>query len=746
MVSNEVWMGSGQSVTMIPESELFLGYMPFGPTLGRTGTNRSHLIKYSLGYALDGTGVTIGTTKKFSDYYELVPDLYIGCTAKFYYTTDSSAATLRFTARVAANDADAIYFSGNIDDFKSLYNKDTPTATNPRGYIVLEANGAVVPAPHSYELIDSAVTSTNAGDSTIGSVLGNGQKFVIGDIIRNSSGTEVGRVITTSTDGSLTATITDPTSSSTHLHLITSSIGTVSGTPSLASTSISTITTSVNLTGTLTAGDWISIHSSATVSSSTQAGRVISTTSTTVKVGLIAASDNPANGEHIFLGKRITDGNGHTTVYRVSPRTLSNHWLGLTNSITYPTTDIEMKQMNLSLGGTRNFSYQYKGMETSGQASLDINLNHGAWLLYAFGSLSSVSATKTADRTHTNNFQIDSADTASNHLLYAGVNTDADDRASSGHTTLNGKFHRTLKGSTALCPPLLPNTSAFLVTAPTTNVSSGALQDGITYTLAESNDAKLPSFAMELLVQKPSVLDGTSQSLMVDRNTYNESVYAQIYPRLVVSDMSLSANENEELKASINLNSKTVFEAPDGYVGKCYDSTNNDTTEFKNLLNFGQQTGVNTQIEQSFLDPFFFSNGSISLFGQEFLKVSSFSLNIQNGVADKRYVGQYNNRIKDYVTGQRTYEVTITALVTDRRIFDELRKLSPNRVALGDALIDLEFTKENGESITLNFDDYMISTTNWPLQDDRGPVLVDFTIMPLRVNSVSTTTHWVMQS
>ena len=238
-----------------------------------------------------------------------------------------------------------------------------------------------------------------------------------------------------------------------------------------------------------------------------------------------------------------------------------------------------------------------------------------------------------------------------------------------------------MKGSQALCPPLLPNTSAFLVTDPSNNDDTGVLQNGITYTLAENNSAKLPSFAMELLVQKPSVLAGSSQSLMVDRNTYNESVYAQIYPGLVVSDMTLSANENEELKGSINLNAKTVIEAPDGYVGKCYDATNNDTTEFKNLLNFGQQTGNNTQCEQAFLDPFFFSNGSISLFGQEFLKVSSFTLNIQNGVQDKRYVGQYNNRIKDYITGQRTYEVTIQALVTDRRIFDELRKLSPNRTA-----------------------------------------------------------------
>ena len=85
MVSTEVWMGSGQSVTLAPESELFLGYMSLGPTLGRTGTNKAHLIKYSLGYALNGTNVTVGTTKKFSDYYELVPDLYTGCTAKFFY-------------------------------------------------------------------------------------------------------------------------------------------------------------------------------------------------------------------------------------------------------------------------------------------------------------------------------------------------------------------------------------------------------------------------------------------------------------------------------------------------------------------------------------------------------------------------------------------------------------------------------------------------------------------------------------
>ena len=282
--------------------------------------------------------------------------------------------------------------------------------------------------------------------------------------------------------------------------------------------------------------------------------------------------------------------------------------------------------------------------------------------------------------------------------------------------------------------------------------TGSGIQAPITYVFGEKNDNKLPSFALELLTQKGSLATGDNKSLMVDRNTYSESVYAQIYPGCVVSDMTLSANENEEVKATLNMNVKRVFEAPAGYVGKCYDATNNDTSEFKNLLNFGQQTGANADITQSFIDPFFFSNGSISLFGQEFLKVSSFSLSLQNTLTDKRYVGQYNTQIKDYVPGLRTYEITMSAYVTDRRIFDELRRLSPNRVALDEgangenAKIVLSFTKSNGESIKLEFDDYMVSASTWPLQEDRGPVQVDFTIMPLRTGTLNAVTHWVLQS
>ncbi len=824
-------MGSGQSVTLAPESELFLGYMSYGPTLGRTGTNKAHLIKYSLGYDVDGQGVHIslmhgetnslaitiddasdngdatitidsntnvkvgmsvtGTSiplnttvltvnsateivlsqspslaladgaeltlttnaNHFTDFYHLVPDLYTGCTAEFYYTESSSIeATLRFTATVAGNDADAIYFAGNILDYPNLHShEDSGVGTGKeRGYIILQANGSTIPAPISLEE-RVTVTSFSAGGETVDGSAGVFNNVIsTDDLIYEEGGGLVGKVWSSAANGTLVASRTEPTSSTTHLHFLSSSI-TTAGAASTVSHGTLTLTTNGSLTGILTAGDFVSIHAN-TPASATVLGKVISLSADGKTILLHQSGGSSASDTHeIYWGKDTTSASSDTKIYTVSPRVLSNNWIGLTNNVGIPQVEVETKQVNLALAGSRNYSYQYRGMETAGAASLDINLNHGSWLHYAFGSLSSVSLSHT-DKTHVSAFKCVDAKDTNKHNTYAGFNTGAD-RDTSGHTA-NGKFHRVLKGTEALCPPLLPNTGAGLLTNPSTN--DGVLLNGITYNFSERNDNKLPSFGLELLVQKGSALDGTGKSLMVDRNTYSENVFAQIYPGCVVSDMQLTANENEELKATLNLNVKRVFEAPAGYVGKCYDATNNDTSEFKNLLNFGQQTGrgttVNSDLDQSFIDPFFFSNGTISLFGQEFLKVGSFTMSLQNTLTDKRYIGQYNRQIKDYVPGLRTYELTLQAMVTDRRIFDELRRLSPHRFTLGEgddgsnAKIELLFTKSNGESIKLEFDDYMVSAATWPIQDDRGPVMVDFTIMPLRVGSLFATTHWVMQS
>ena len=220
----------------------------------------------------------------------------------------------------------------------------------------------------------------------------------------------------------------------------------------------------------------------------------------------------------------------------------------------------------------------------------------------------------------------------------------------------------------------------------------------------------------------------------------------------MVNSMTLSANENEAVKTTLDLNVKTAFECPEGYVARMYDGTNNDTNEFKNLFNFGQITNKNADVVQDFITPFYFSDGTISLFGQEFMKVQTFNLTINNTLTDKRYVGQYNKKIKMAVPTMRTYEITMSAQVTDRRIFDELRRESPHRLALGqqddgsNANIQLLLTKDTGERIKLQFDDYLVSASTWPMADDRGPIYVDFTIMPLRTNTTDAVSHWVMQS
>ena len=48
-------------------------------------------------------------------------------------------------------------------------------------------------------------------------------------------------------------------------------------------------------------------------------------------------------------------------------------------------TEVEMKQMNLSLGGSRNYTYQYKGIETATGGNLGLVANHASWLYYFFG-------------------------------------------------------------------------------------------------------------------------------------------------------------------------------------------------------------------------------------------------------------------------------------------------------------------------------------------------------------------------
>tara|TARA_R110002110_G_scaffold14868_17_gene68179 strand:- start:5320 stop:7578 length:2259 start_codon:yes stop_codon:yes gene_type:complete len=751
MVSSEVWMGSGTSVTFVPESELFLGYMPYGPTLGRTGTNKAHLIKYSLGYAVDGSGVDIennhgeGTpaNEHFTDFYHLVPDLYTGCIAKFYAEKDASGSTydLLYTAIVAGNDADAIYFAGNIADFDSLHNPvDAQISTTfPRGYIVLESHGAVVPAPVALETRNSGSIAAwaSAGEHIQLASAGDGstEDLKIGDIIYNQAGLEAGKIWHMGASATLISTAMTEGSHA-YIHSMSADLGEADS-PTKAANDIWTVPVDglsdgrTSLEGVFTAGDWVSFYASDDATAATTLGIVINMNTAGTTLYVRDANATITDDDSVYWGRDLTAAG--TSLMTVKPRTLSDTWLGLADAITVPEVTIETKPLNMGIAGSRNVGYQYRGLESVGNASLGMPVISGHWLHYALGTTAVTSPSVTDTTDMANNFK---GATAATNIVWIGY-----DNSNSSDGSQNNKVHRIIKGSDALCPPVLPSHGASPV-ATYPAVASGVATNTFTYTFSERNDNFLPSFALELVSQKGSTV---ADEPMVDRNTYNQTCYAQLFPGCQVNSFNLTAMDSEEAKMTIDCHVKRAFEAPNGYVGRCYDATNNLTNEFKSMFNFSGLKGSAAGVTQEFITPFFFSDGTISLFGQEFMKVTSFNLTIANALTDKRYVGNYNKQIKAAVPAQRTYEISMEAQVTDRRIFDELRNETPRRFALGDARIQLLLTKDNGERIKLQFDDYLIASTSWPLAEDRGPVTVNFMITPLRVNTIDATSGSALQ-
>ena len=204
-----------------------------------------------------------------------------------------------------------------------------------------------------------------------------------------------------------------------------------------------------------------------------------------------------------------------------------------------------------------------------------------------------------------------------------------------------------------------------------------------------------------------------------------------------VNTFTLTANENEEVKMTLDLNTRTVDYVNDLTTTEVYTPRNNvgvDTT----LLNYPSGTGANGGLE-----PFFFSSGLFSCFGQTFLKITNLSLTINNNLQDKRYVGISSKAIKNAIPAQRTYEIAFTALVTDDKLFQELLNNAED-VGSSNEIV-LQFDKDSGEQILLNFQDYFLSTATLTVPDDKGPITIEGTVMPRTMSKCEVKTHWVLQ-
>ena len=114
----------------------------------------------------------------------------------------------------------------------------------------------------------------------------------------------------------------------------------------------------------------------------------------------------------------------------------------------------------------------------------------------------------------------------------------------------------------------------------------------------------------------------------------------------------------------------------------------------------------------------------------------------------QRFVGNYSRKVTSaYIAGQRTYELSLNLLITDRSIWDELRKKNESG-----ATITLEFDKTVGaasdtttDKITLEFDDYLTTSVDMPFPDDKSALEVALTVQPRTLKTCTYTGKWVIQ-
>ena len=386
-----------------------------------------------------------------------------------------------------------------------------------------------------------------------------------------------------------------------------------------------------------------------------------------------------------------------------NPRIHSDGWLGLVNTFTPPSVEVEMKQLNLAAAGGRNFDYQYKGAETVSGGSLDISLNNGSWLYYALGKLSytlggthATLSTSNGENAIVHNASANRILRSYEHNNYPEIDSGGSDLAISNLQVYNGS-------------------------------------DMFNYTFSEADDDVLPSFALDVVYRKA----GHTNTTALDSLSPNENMYSRIFTGCQVNTLTLNFEEGQELKCSMDLVSRRAFDPPANYVplgGNASLTALSDAENGRGMVNYSSTLTDNY--------PFLFSDGDITLFGQSLGKVKGGSLVINNNLLPQRFIGNYNRQTASaHLPGQRTYELTLTMLITDTKLWDELRNDNESTGALR-----LKFTKDSGEEIDIQLADYLINSVTVPFPEDKGPVEVEASITARTLTTATYKGKWAIMT
>lgn len=716
MVMNEVYTGAGLTATMIPEIDFELSELvgtTAGSIKGISTTNSQKTLTW-----------TVSNTKR------LVPDIYKGCVAKLTgYNSSGAALNKVYNLVIKSNTENTIVFNEALSTTASdiwactilafgspvLAPSDTAITGSGVTAITVTNDGAGIPyaanqalsisggggsgAAASYTLTKDKhqiTTTAEAGTNYDG-------KWIK---IEAAAATTIKYVFWFDIDDAGATVPSHGVSGPTNVEINTIDSGDAAGTVATKIAAVMNAQTGLTATA---SGNKITVESTSggAVGAITQASSPPLTVVQLVEGGEIDAVSISASGSGYSSATvaAITSGTTNATFTATvgtttAPNLLADNWLGLVNTITTPNVEVEMKQMNMALGGTRNFNYQYKGAETPGSASIDVSASHGMWLYYALGNIS-----------------YSTSGAVSSNDLSSGLINDAAYGKDSG-----SNIYRVKNGN--ILPP---------VPAGTTLADYHEITGPLTYTFTESNSGDLPSFALEVTAEKGNVNYAT-QDTTDDKRKH----YSKIYTGLQVNSLTMTFEEGQDVKMSVDAMCRKVHDAASNYIPKA------GLTDNLNLFN--RKALPNGTLTQDDTKPYMFSDGSVKAFGQSIARIKNGTLTVNNGLTAQRFVGNYDRTIVSAMTaGQRTYEVQLTMLITDNTMWEELRKQGETGSSIGD--IELEFEKDDNtnDKIVIKLRDYLTTSVDIPFPDDKSALEVSMTLQARTLQDCTYTGKWIIQ-
>mgnify|MGYP003151680689 CR=1 FL=1 len=554
-VNNEVFLGSGASLTLVPELDFKI--------IPETTVAEGHT-----SVQLDTAAVTSSNTGM--RHFQLVDDLYKGCTLELY---DASTGVVGLAAPTISNAGTQIQADESVITNTPINALGSLASTGAELFLnLLEHQNTVTFAAEGGSNYNSGyltilLASASGGTSSL-AVLFDARSATVAsptvdddvevNIANSATGEEIaegvlqalsGKALTVVRSGAM-LTITNTVGGYVGANMIaesTTTATTIPGTDTQIGGIIQSVTvvnagTSVsgadNLTITSTGGTngILALAAAAATSNSLVSTHTVTTNNSTTltftpAVGALSAGYSSAD---YFILKGYgapCPAPTHDKSASGRRRLNADNWLGLVESASFPSVEVEMKQMNLQLGGTRNFTHQYKGIETAQGGNINLVANHASWLYYFLGKCDSISfGTTPSGSVQQTEFLAVSGS--------AGVDAVLVDN---GAILSEGPMlYRTMGTADALIvPPLMPTDAKAdmdKLTLPTTT------SHFLTYTFSETDINTLPSFALEQTLSKLESTNKYHTDSSSDRESKN---FVRIARGNMVNSMTLTGFEHQ---------------------------------------------------------------------------------------------------------------------------------------------------------------------------------------------------------